>query len=52
MRGIQTEATPFLKFLCRTASWTLEPHNSMKIRENPGSFLPGLWILQHPNTMR
>ena len=44
--------TPMMKFPCRDASWTLDPHNSMKTRENPENFLPGLWILLYPNTVR
>ena len=44
-------ATPLMEFPCGGASWTLDQHNSMKIRENPESVLPGLFILLHPNTM-
>ena len=40
-----------MKFPCGGASWTLDSHNSMKIRENPENVLPGLWILLHLNTM-
>ena len=42
-------ATPLMKFPLWGASWTLDPHNYMKIRKNPESVLIGLWILSHPN---
>ena len=32
-------------------SWTLDPHNPMKMRENPKNVFPGLWVLSHPNNM-
>ena len=44
-------ATSLMKFPCGDASWTLDPHNSMKIRENPENICTGLWIILHPNTM-
>ena len=33
---------PLMKLQCGGASWTLDPHNSMKIHENPENVLPGL----------
>ena len=42
---------PLIKFACGGASWTLNPYNSMKIRENPENARPGLSISLHPNTM-
>ena len=44
-------ATLLMKVLSGGTSWTLDPHNSMKIRENPENVLPGLWILWHLNAM-
>ena len=42
-------ATPLIKFLCYGVCWTLDAHNSMKIRKNPGSTLLGLWIFLQAN---
>ena len=41
-----------MKFLSGGVSWTLDPHNSMKICENPENVLPGLWILLYLSAMR
>ena len=43
--------TPWIKFLWAGTSWTLDPHNSIKICGDPENVLPGLWVLLHPNTM-
>ena len=44
-------ATPLMLFLCWEASWTFDPHNSIKIRTSSENVLPGLRVLLHPNTM-
>ena len=38
-------ATPLMKFPYGSAIWTLDPHNSRKIRGNPENVRPRLWIL-------
>ena len=40
-----------MKFLCGVTSWTLDPNNSMKIRENLENVRPVLRIPLNPNTM-